>query len=54
MLAAKAQSLRSCVNPNDLRFLNPRDTPTAIQNFCREPIEVIRILGGGSNSRILK
>jgi len=35
-LAAGAQPLRSLVNPNDSRFLNPPDMPKAIQAFCRE------------------
>jgi rhamnulokinase len=28
--------LRSLVNPDDARFLNPKDMPKAIQEFCRE------------------
>lgn len=89
-LAAKAPPLRSLVNPDDSRFLNPPDMPKAIQDFCREtsqpvpktegelvrcvyeslalkyrevlgwleeltgnPIEVIHIVGGGSQSQIL-
>ncbi len=89
-MAAKAPALRSIVNPDDSRFLNPPDMPKAIQEFCREtkqpvpktegelvrcayeslalkyrevlrwleeltgtPIEVIHIVGGGSQSRIL-
>ncbi len=35
-LAAKARPLRSIVNPNDPRFLNPPDMPRAIQAYCRE------------------
>jgi len=35
-LAAKAPPLRSIVNPDDRRFLNPHDMPEAIQNFCRQ------------------
>ncbi|HEY5909137.1 MAG TPA: FGGY-family carbohydrate kinase, partial [Verrucomicrobiae bacterium] len=35
-LAAKASALRSLVNPDDARFLNPPDMPKAIQTFCRE------------------
>jgi len=35
-LAAKAAPLRSIVNPDDSRFLNPPDMPKAIQSFCRE------------------
>jgi rhamnulokinase len=35
-MAAKAPSLRSIVNPDDARFLNPPDMPKAIQDFCRE------------------
>jgi rhamnulokinase len=89
-LAAKAPALRSLVNPDDSRFLNPPDMPKAIQDFCRETkqpvpktegelvrcayeslalkyrevlgwleeltgntIEVIHIVGGGSQSQIL-
>jgi len=33
-LAAKAPPLRSLVNPDDPRFLNPPDMPKAIQDFC--------------------
>jgi len=88
--AAKAPALRSLVNPDDSRFLNPPDMPKAIQSFCRETnqpvpktqgelvrcayeslalkyrqvlgwleelagnrIEVIHIVGGGSQSDIL-
>ncbi|HCL91481.1 MAG TPA: FGGY-family carbohydrate kinase, partial [Verrucomicrobiota bacterium] len=83
-------ALRSIVNPDDARFLNPPDMPKAIQAFCRETrqpaprtegelvrcayeslalkyrevlgwleeltgncIEVIHIVGGGSQSAIL-
>jgi len=35
-LAAQARPLRSIVNPNDRRFLNPPDMPRAIQGYCRE------------------
>ncbi len=35
-LAAAARPLRSLVNPNAPRFLNPPDMTKAIQNFCRE------------------
>ncbi len=35
-LAAAARPLRSFVNPDDPRFLNPPDMPKAIQSFCRE------------------
>jgi rhamnulokinase len=35
-MAAKAPALRSIVNPDDARFLNPPDMPKAIQGFCRE------------------
>ncbi|HTL54471.1 MAG TPA: rhamnulokinase family protein [Candidatus Limnocylindrales bacterium] len=89
-LAAKSPALRSLVNPDDGRFLNPPDMPKAIQDFCRETgqivpktegelvrcayeslalkyrqvlgwleeltgnrIEVIHIVGGGSQSEIL-
>jgi rhamnulokinase len=89
-LAEQVPPLRSFVNPDDPRFLNPADMPKAIQDFCRETkqpvpksegglircayeslaltyrrvlgwleeltgnrIEVIHIVGGGSQSRIL-
>jgi rhamnulokinase len=35
-LAAWTKPLRSLVNLNDPRFLNPPDMPKAIQEFCRE------------------
>jgi rhamnulokinase len=35
-LASKAPALRSIVNPDDPRFLNPPDMPKAIQAFCRD------------------
>ena len=34
-MASKAPALRSIVNPDDVRFLNPPDMPKAIQDFCR-------------------
>jgi rhamnulokinase len=89
-LAAKAPALRSIVNPDDSRFLNPPNMPRALQEFCREThqpipktegelvrcayeslalrycevlgwleeltgnrIEVIHIVGGGSQNQIL-
>jgi len=89
-MAEKAKPLRSIVNLNDPRFLNPPDMPKAIQAFCRESrqpiprsegelvrccyeslalkyrevigsleeltgetIEVIHIVGGGSQSELL-
>jgi rhamnulokinase len=89
-LAVRAKPLRSLINLNDPRFLNPPDMPKAIQEFCRETkqpvpktdgelvrccyeslalkyretlgsleeltgnkIEVIHIVGGGSQSKIL-
>jgi rhamnulokinase len=89
-LAAKATALRSVVNVDDARFLNPPDMPKAIQAFCRETgqpvprtegelvrcayeslalkyrgvlacleeltgnrLEVIHVVGGGSQSEIL-
>lgn len=89
-LASEAKPLRSIVNPDDPRFLNPPDMPKAIQDFCRETrqpipktegelvrcayeslalkykqvlgwletltgngIEVIHIVGGGSQSKLL-
>ena len=90
VMAAKARPIRSIVNLNDPRFLNPTDMPRAIQEFCRETkqpiprtdgelvrcayeslalkyrevlgsleeltgesIEVIHIVGGGSQSQLL-
>ncbi|MDB6017126.1 MAG: carbohydrate kinase [Pedosphaera sp.] len=35
-VAAEAPALRSLVDPNDDRFLNPPDMPAAIQEYCRE------------------
>ena len=35
-LARGAPALRSLINPDDTRFLNPPDMPKAIQSFCRE------------------
>ncbi len=35
-LARDAQPLRSLVDPDDGRFLNPPDMPRAIQDFCRD------------------
>ena len=35
-LASRARPLRSLINPDDPRFLNPADMPTAIQDYCRE------------------
>lgn len=89
-MAAKAKPLRSIVDVNAPRFLNPPDMPGAMQDFCREtkqavpktdgelvrcayeslalkyrevlgsleeltgePIEVIHIVGGGSQSTLL-
>jgi len=89
-MAENAKPLRSLVNLNDPRFLNPPDMPKAIQNFCRETkqpiprtegdlvrccyeslalkyrevlgsleeltgerIDVIHIVGGGSQSKLL-
>jgi len=89
-LAGKARPLRSIVDLNDPRFLNPPDMPKAIQDFCRETkqpipntagelvrcayeslalkyrevlesleeltgdrIDVIHIVGGGSQSQLL-
>ena len=89
-MATQSKPVRSFVNVNDPRFLNPPDMPGAIQEFCRETgqpvpktdgelvrcayeslalkyrevlgsleeltnesIEVIHIVGGGSQNRIL-
>ncbi len=35
-LAEASPALRSFVDPNDQRFLNPPDMPAAIRDFCRE------------------
>jgi len=35
-LAGQASPLRSLVDPDDPRFLNPPDMPRAIQDYCRE------------------
>jgi len=35
-VASEAPPLRSLVDPDDPRFLNPPDMPRAIQSFCRE------------------
>ena len=35
-LAKAAPALRSLVDPDDPRFMNPPDMPAAIQKFCRE------------------
>jgi rhamnulokinase len=35
-LAAAAPRLRSLIDPDDPRFLNPPDMPRAMQQFCRE------------------
>jgi rhamnulokinase len=88
--AGEAAPLRSLVNPDDPRFLNPPDMPRAIQEFCQETgqpvprtegelvrcafeslalryrqvlgwleellgrrLEVIHIVGGGSQNRLL-
>src|SRR5438105_9191527 len=40
-LARAAPPLRSLVNPNDPRFLNPPDMPAAIQAFCRETCQPV-------------
>jgi rhamnulokinase len=35
-VASEAPALRSLVDPNDERFLNPTDMPAAIQGYCKE------------------
>ncbi len=89
-MAGQAPALRSLVDPDDTRFLNPPDMPGAIEDFCRQTgqpvpgtegqlircayeslavkyrqvlgwleeltanrIEVVHIVGGGSQSAIL-
>src|SRR6266704_5639554 len=36
LLAREAPALRSLIDPDDSRFLNPPDMPAAIQDFCRQ------------------
>ncbi|HWY74674.1 MAG TPA: rhamnulokinase family protein [Verrucomicrobiae bacterium] len=89
-VASEAPALRSLVDPNDDRFLNPPDMPKAIQDYCKETgqpapesegalvrcaleslalkyrdtigsleeltgqrIEVIHVVGGGSQNNLL-
>jgi rhamnulokinase len=40
-LAGEAPPLRSFVDPDDARFLNPPDMPVAIQDFCRETSQLV-------------
>jgi rhamnulokinase len=40
-MAAKSSRLRSFINMDDPRFLNPPDMPKAIQSFCRETGQAI-------------
>jgi rhamnulokinase len=40
-LARQAKPLRSIVDPDDARFLNPPDMPKAIQDFCRETRQAV-------------
>ncbi|HSH95095.1 MAG TPA: rhamnulokinase [Roseimicrobium sp.] len=35
-LAREAEPLRSLIDPDDARFLNPADMPSAIHDYCRE------------------
>jgi rhamnulokinase len=35
-MATKATALRSIVDPDDSRFLNPADMPKAMQEYCKE------------------
>ena len=35
-MATKATALRSIVDPDDSRFLNPVDMPKAMQEYCKE------------------
>ncbi|MGZ7442220.1 FGGY-family carbohydrate kinase [Paenibacillus sp. TH7-28] len=35
-LAEEAEPLRSLIDPDDLRFMNPADMPGEIRSFCRE------------------
>lgn len=35
-LAEEAEPLRSLIDPDDLRFMNPADMPEEIVNYCRE------------------
>ncbi len=89
-LAAKSPPFRALVEPDDPRFLNPADMPTALKEFCSDhgepvpesqaeqircaleslalkyrlvldwieeltgvPVEVIHIVGGGSQNHLL-
>jgi rhamnulokinase len=40
-LASEASALRSLVDPDDARFLNPPDMPKAIQEFCRQTAQPV-------------
>ncbi len=40
-VASEAPALRSLVDPNDERFLNPPDMPKAMQNYCRETTQPV-------------
>jgi rhamnulokinase len=40
-MAARSPALRSLVDPDDSRFLNPQDMPAAIQTFCRETRQTV-------------
>jgi len=40
-LAKRAKSLCSIIDPDDPRFLNPPDMPSAIQEFCRETGQLV-------------
>lgn len=89
-MAGEAPALRSFVDPDDARFMNPPDMPAAIQSYCRdtgqpvpetdaalvrcaleslalkyratlagleeltgEKVEIIHVVGGGSQNRFL-
>jgi len=49
-MAATAPALRSLVNPDDPRFLNPPDMPKAIQDFCRETRQPVPKTEGSHSS----
>src|SRR5581483_8455222 len=40
-VASEAPALRSLVDPNDERFLNPPDMPKAMQDYCRETTQPV-------------
>jgi len=45
-MAVKATPLRSIVDPDDSRFLNPPDMPKAMQEYCKETGQPIPVTEG--------